>query len=504
MSTVMQGVWIAAFAGHRDVSNPKEFRTAVERELRWLIEQVTRQTGALQFYSSIAEGADIEAVELAHRLQLPVHLILPLPTADFRADFVGPSEWARAEKQIHAAQRGTHGGTLRVAESDFVRPNCYFDASAQMLRSCDVLIAFWDGQPSRGLGGTQQTVQMARALKKPLIWIHSATGQVARENFPAEWPAPDPLFAELDYSASRKGRSLGGALGKDTQALHGELDEVANAHAPRFRRAASSAMILHTAAAVVASVAVCFAGELSHLAAPALALAELLMVLAALWLIWNLHSKHTREHWLKARFGAELVRSLRATQPLLDPLRPLIQQHAPEWNRFAVTVGLAARREFGPEHSLEGFKRRYLSDRLREQEGYFARQATHAAKVYSFCKKTAVWCSLAAPVFVGTALLNKLAHLGWEATVPGNLAVRLLPLVLPLAAATASGLQGVLDSVRRNHRYPEMAHRLATTAVELEALQTPASVAQAVEAVEEVLLDELTEWHLVAKTAEAH
>ncbi len=41
-----------------------------------------------------------------------------------------------------------------------------------VLDNCDVLIAIWDGEPSRGQGGTAEIVEKARAMGRKLYWIH--------------------------------------------------------------------------------------------------------------------------------------------------------------------------------------------------------------------------------------------------------------------------------------------------------------------------------------------
>lgn len=68
--------------------------------------------------------------------------------------------------------------------------------------------------------------------------------------------------------------------------------------------------------------------------------AELLPVSYALWMGWRSHRKHAQERWIRCRFATKLVRGLRSSIPLLDPLQPLVTRHDPKWRRFALRVGL--------------------------------------------------------------------------------------------------------------------------------------------------------------------
>jgi hypothetical protein len=49
-----------------------------------------------------------------------------------------------------------------------------------------VLIALWDGQPSRGKGGTAEIVAYARQRGIPVVWIDAGTLAVTRIGFEGE------------------------------------------------------------------------------------------------------------------------------------------------------------------------------------------------------------------------------------------------------------------------------------------------------------------------------
>jgi hypothetical protein len=61
----------------------------------------------------------------------------------------------------------------RVRRLDHVESNstAHMDASVEMLKSADLLIAVWDGQPSRGFGGTADVVAYARRQVIPVVVV---------------------------------------------------------------------------------------------------------------------------------------------------------------------------------------------------------------------------------------------------------------------------------------------------------------------------------------------
>ena len=53
------------------------------------------------------------------------------------------------------------------------RKRAYEQVGRHVVDHCDVLIAVWDGKPSRGRGGTAEIVAYARERKLPLIIVSS-------------------------------------------------------------------------------------------------------------------------------------------------------------------------------------------------------------------------------------------------------------------------------------------------------------------------------------------
>ena len=116
-----------------------------------------RDGGDVEIWSSLAEGADRLVAERAMQHGAALTAVLPLPADDHRTDFAGPSSVAEFERLLGAA------ADVRVVRpSEGTREAAYEAAGLAMLAGIDVLVAVWDGAPSRGRGGTAEIVAEAR------------------------------------------------------------------------------------------------------------------------------------------------------------------------------------------------------------------------------------------------------------------------------------------------------------------------------------------------------
>lgn len=162
------------FVGHRNL-------TADEDYLKWRIAAELRRFGAgekhdttelpqpkIIAHSSIASGADTLFAEtvIAHGIEWHVHL--PFSAEEFRKDF-SENDWARAEAAMAKATHIHTGGLPLVAETELSNPRAqaYSICAKRIADNSNVMIAIWDELPSRGPGGTGETVTYA--LEKDLM-----------------------------------------------------------------------------------------------------------------------------------------------------------------------------------------------------------------------------------------------------------------------------------------------------------------------------------------------
>ena len=180
--------------GHRILSANNLITLQVDDALQ---ETWKKFTEPFFIYSSLAEGSDRLVVRRAFdRIKTSLVAPLPLKKEDYLIDFSIDSRskfldlLRRAEKVIELPVSPT-----RVA--------AYESAGRYILDHVDVLIALWDGKPSRGQGGTGQIVLEARQRGLPIAWVYAKNHRsnknnlyvstqinraVSYENFPEDKP----------------------------------------------------------------------------------------------------------------------------------------------------------------------------------------------------------------------------------------------------------------------------------------------------------------------------
>jgi hypothetical protein len=178
--------------GHREIRDPERISQAVDNVLEHIM--VIYEASRLQVVSPLAEGADRILVWRALQ-KFPLHLIVPLPLEidDYLLEFKSAASRAAFKTLLEKADQIIH---LPLRDT---REECYLAAGRYVLDHSKVLVALWDGEPARGIGGTAQIVCEARERGMPLAWIQvsrwdggpsmceagaAAAVPVSYENFP--------------------------------------------------------------------------------------------------------------------------------------------------------------------------------------------------------------------------------------------------------------------------------------------------------------------------------
>lgn len=165
--------------GHRPNRMPASQWDRIKRDLATVMAEVeaTHRDRRLMLLSGIAEGADRLAAFAALGRGWSLRSILAFHRTRFEADFPEPFAVGEfrallaASETVEEPRKGAH---VR-------RPEDGYDAVARrLIVSSDMLIAVWDGEGSRGKGGTVDVIEQAHAKGIPVIWVHARKAQLPR------------------------------------------------------------------------------------------------------------------------------------------------------------------------------------------------------------------------------------------------------------------------------------------------------------------------------------
>ena len=126
---------------------------------------------------------------------------MPFAEGDFKSDFT-EADWNNARQLL---QRASRVESLIGAKD---RNVAYLECGLATVEEADLMIAVWDGEPSRGTGGTAEVVAHARNFGKPLILIHPDRLTTERERFLPD-AFTDPEMEYLNRLPNRTSNAVG-------------------------------------------------------------------------------------------------------------------------------------------------------------------------------------------------------------------------------------------------------------------------------------------------------
>lgn len=151
--------------GHRVLADLDRLHAGMREVVAWL-EQTHPDSWTV--VSSLAEGADrLVARALLGRPGTTLVAVLPLPVADYEADFGTAQSVAELHELLDQASE------VVVVPPQHDRDEAYEAAGLAVLDRSDVLVAVWDGEGAQGVGGTGGIVAEARRRRLPLAWIRA-------------------------------------------------------------------------------------------------------------------------------------------------------------------------------------------------------------------------------------------------------------------------------------------------------------------------------------------
>src|ERR1035437_6962504 len=167
--------------GHRKLEDPVAVQAlvkkAIDAEIEKLFPEQSKQkikrvrgtaTTAVSFrvLSPLAEGADrVVARTVLAEPDAGLDAVLPLALEDYLEDFATEESRREFEELLSRCRKPVLLRTRRIEEDcrepddqAELRRDAYAQVGRYVVDHCDVLIAVWDGEPSRGRGGTAEIV----------------------------------------------------------------------------------------------------------------------------------------------------------------------------------------------------------------------------------------------------------------------------------------------------------------------------------------------------------
>jgi hypothetical protein len=480
---------VVGFTGHRRINDAVGLEGALRQVLAELQGETTIEWLAL---SSVAAGGDMAFARTAMELGMGWEAILPLPVAEFRRDFL-EAAWADVQALLTKAEH------VRIISERGLRDDAYLDGGMETVNHCDVLLAVWDGEPSRGRGGTADIVAYARELHRPLIIIDAKTLAVRKENF-RRLKVGDRHLTRLNALPSVRvppDDDMDSGW-RRVLAFHLKVDYSATEEAPHFRKLLTATVTLLVGATGLAAATLALA--FYHPALPWIKLGCLLAALAVALLV--LH--HRRQHdWVRSRLAAEITRSALATWGLPRAVRLFDDFDWAGLEPLRRSLDILQRRSARVRPAVFArFKQRYVTNRIDGQLEYFARQEGRVVPLLRRLRAGFVTTALLAIVFTAggawhTTLVDPVAP-EWLAHWVFDFA----PIVLPMLAAGFIALIAINDLHRRVARYREMQVRLEAARKEAVFVQTWGALERIVAKAERALLQEVFEWHSITSFSE--
>jgi hypothetical protein len=158
----MRTPFMLGVSGHRDLTagGIADLGDAVARfvdELRELL-PVT----PIRILVGMADGADLIVAQTAVDLGVTVEALLPMPLAEYAADFDAPTferlQQLLRHPQVRCVELTLPAGAAPANPSLTLRDQRYANLTATLVRRSGLMLAVWDGQGSTLPGGTADTV----------------------------------------------------------------------------------------------------------------------------------------------------------------------------------------------------------------------------------------------------------------------------------------------------------------------------------------------------------
>jgi hypothetical protein len=245
----------------------------------------------------------------------------------------------------------------------------------EVVDNSDIVMVVWDGNSSAGKGGTGDVVEYARSLKKPLLWIHSESLSVLRENFPPEGFLDSQREALVALFKKNLGREMPLPPRVTVEQLQRDADDYAAHAAPQIRGAAAIFVILALVLVICGTLSGVFSSSSLRFGKTVGDVLDVINLLLFLFIFTANVSrilKNRQTNWLLCRFIAEFSRSTLATWDIPSQIAPIPKEAAPDFQHMIRSIAFS--KIIDPAVSILSLHEvalRYVEERIRPQKQYY-------------------------------------------------------------------------------------------------------------------------------------
>jgi hypothetical protein len=149
----------AGITGHQNLGNPETVAWVMAS-----LKNVVTQHNVHHGFTALAVGADQLFAQILRDRNIPYTAVLPC--REIEKTFKAPPDLENYRRLFEYAAEAE---TL-----DFIEPAeiAFFEAGKRVVDLSDLVIAVWNGQPAKGLGGTADAVKYALGQKKRVVHIN--------------------------------------------------------------------------------------------------------------------------------------------------------------------------------------------------------------------------------------------------------------------------------------------------------------------------------------------
>ncbi len=544
--------------GHRELDKPDELRQPIREAILRLMTLVPVAPGAglaLVVVSALAEGADrlvAQEVLAAENDQLVLkdvlgsgddrlvletvlgevdarlEVALPLEVGDYVDDF----KTEESQKEFRSLLARARSSDVWTAPGGLEREEAYERAGRYVVNRCDALIAVWDGEQSKGRGGTAEIVGYAQERGVPIAWVHTVGGPLvsyALENRRAQiaTKAAEKLRkyntakierSKFDKRAHKLRQELMPDIAReipvDPLGLSRETiadwvfpyfvraDILALRYQHRFRWLSVAIFALAALAVAVVAVQTNFWPELNWLAAFEVVFLGTLLGILVMNRRLRLH-----DQWISSRFLAERLRSsyFLALARTGDRRRrssrlAYLSDSSEAWIERALTEVSTRRPELDSEDPPDRTLRDYLNYYWIESQISYQRKTSK--RQHTLEQRATRATELLFTLTFGAAFVHIFASSIFRATgkaVPGHQGfweglLIVVSIVVPAVGAAIHGFSTQRQFRRHSESYARMADVLAQVRADMAAATSIEQVREVAAATEQVMREESSDW----------